>query len=100
MGNNGFFRIPTFSGYISQNSRTATAIFIFKAVKIVHLQKYFYFADKTLRHWIKQSNHSGTNGLSVVSEKQMYSQSLNSQLFKRFNTECANLYCQFKYNHS
>nr|DAT56604.1 MAG TPA: hypothetical protein [Caudoviricetes sp.] len=25
MGNNGFFQIPTFSGYVSQNSRAATA---------------------------------------------------------------------------
>lgn len=25
MGNSGFFRIPTFSGYVSQNSRAATA---------------------------------------------------------------------------
>lgn len=24
MGNDGFFRIPTFSGYVSQNSRAAT----------------------------------------------------------------------------
>nr|DAS93503.1 MAG TPA: hypothetical protein [Caudoviricetes sp.] len=26
MGNNGFFRILTFSGYVSQNSRPATLV--------------------------------------------------------------------------
>ena len=34
MGNDGFFRILTFNGYVSQNSRAATV------VKVVHYYSY------------------------------------------------------------
>ena len=36
-------------------------------------RKHFQLSSRTLRHWIHQFNHSGINGLAVLSKKQNYS---------------------------
>ena len=60
-------------------------------------RKHFQLADKTLERWIKQFNHNGINGLTVLGKKRNYSPEFKLNVVQavkngQFSAESACLY--------